>query len=378
MPESCNKNHNEIDSIRRSACCANKQAETTSTSTSCNTSNACGQTQKIDWVLYLSGAFTVLGLALFLISPNTGIDCLDRISATTAEMAKAMWWGIVSAGFFVGLLNRIPQSVVMGALGHGESNSGLFRATFAGVFLDLCSHGILMVAMQLYKKGASMGQVVAFLVASPWNSFTLTFILIGLIGLPLTLAFIILSAVIAIVSGMTFNALTKFGYLPPNPNQACHATNNTPLWPQFKQTMINQDWSPKGILILFWEGLKESKSVLKWVFLGIVLIAVIRAFVNPDSFGAWFGANVSGLFLTLLFTTVLEVCSEGSSPIAADLVTRANAPGNAFTFLMAGASTDYTEIMAVKETTKSWKMALCIPLITVPQILVIGYLLNVF
>jgi len=104
---------------------------------------------------------------------------------------------------------------------------------------------------------------------------------------------------------------------------------------------------------------------------------LIRAFVPEDSFSTWFGASMSGLFLTLLATTVIEVCSEGSSPIAADLVNRAAAPGNAFTFLMAGAATDYTEIMALKETTSSWKIALFLPLVTVPQVLLMGYFMNI-
>ena len=116
--------------------------------------------------------------------------------------------------------------------------------------------------------------------------------------------------------------------------------------------------------------------VLRWVVFGVVLVALIRAFLPADSFGLWFGASLSGLFLTLAATTVIEVCSEGSSPIAADLFNRAGAPGNAFTFLMAGAATDYTEIMALKETTKSWKIALFLPLITVPQVLLIGWLMN--
>ena len=90
----------------------------------------------------------------------------------------------------------------------------------------------------------------------------------------------------------------------------------------------------------------------------------------------WFGASVSGLFLTLLAATLIEVCSEGSTPIAADLFNRAGAPGNAFTFLMAGAATDYTEIMAVKDTTRSWTIALFLPLVTVPQVLFIGWLMN--
>jgi len=100
--------------------------------------------------------------------------------------------------------------------------------------------------------------------------------------------------------------------------------------------------------------------------------------VPLEIFETWFGASVGGLFLTLLAATVIEVCSEGSTPIAADLVTRAAAPGNGFTFLMAGAATDYTEIMVVRDTMKSWKIALFLPLITVPQVLFIGWAMNVF
>ena len=80
--------------------------------------------------------------------------------------------------------------------------------------------------------------------------------------------------------------------------------------------------------------------------------------------------------MTVLVATILEVCSEGSTPIAADLLTRAQAPGNSFAFLMTGVSTDYTEIMVIKDTTKSWKIALFLPLLTVPQVIVIAWLMN--
>jgi uncharacterized membrane protein YraQ (UPF0718 family) len=63
-------------------------------------------------------------------------------------------------------------------------------------------------------------------------------------------------------------------------------------------------------------------------------------------------------------------------PIAADLMNRAGAPGNSFTFLLAGVATDYTEIMVMRESTGSLKIALLLPLITVPQVLAIGWILN--
>ena len=68
---------------------------------------------------------------------------------------------------------------------------------------------------------------------------------------------------------------------------------------------------------------------------------------KPDQ--TYFGATSAGLGMTLVIATILEICSEGSTPIAADLVSRAQTPGNGFAFLMTGVSTDYTEIMSLRE-----------------------------
>ena len=67
--------------------------------------------------------------------------------------------------------------------------------------------------------GASLAQVMTFLIASPWNSITLTFILISLIGLKLTLLFIVCSAVIAIATGLLYKFLVEKAVLPGNPNE---------------------------------------------------------------------------------------------------------------------------------------------------------------
>ena len=134
------------------------------------------------------------------------------------------------------------------------------------------------------------------------------------------------------------------------------------LWPSFR---------------MIWEGIKDSRMIVRWLLLGVLLAAAIRTFVPIDSFQTYFGATLAGLGLTLIVATILEICSEGSTPIAADLVVRANAPGNGFAFLMTGVATDYTEIMSLKETTGSWKIALFLPLITVPQVVLLSWLMNI-
>jgi uncharacterized membrane protein YraQ (UPF0718 family) len=293
------------------------------------------------------------------------------------ELFNQMWWGIAIGIIFVGILSRVPRELVMGMLGREGGLTGMLRATLAGVFLDLCSHGILAVGMKLYERGASVGQVMAFLLASPWNSFSLTLILFGLIGVSWTLLFILLSLVIGVITGLIFESLMRRGHLPANPWQA-ELAEPRPLGELWKEFRRDIRFSLGGSADILRDGLAGTRVVIRWSLFGLILAGLIRAFMPEEAFATWFGATIGGLWLTLLATTVIEVCSEGSTPIAADLMNRAAAPGNSFTFLMAGVATDYTEVMSIRDTTRSWKIALFLPLVTVPQIMLIGAVLNQF
>lgn len=326
-----------------------------------------------DPILY--GSLGVILVSLILYGSGLEWPVLDIFAKTILELLATMWWGILLGLVFVGLMSKIPREYFRITLGKGEGLGGIIRAAIAGLFLDLCSHGILMVGAKLYERGASVGQVMTFLIASPWNSISLTFVLIALIGLNWTLLFIAGSALIAILSGLIFNHLTKTGRLPQNPN-ASELPEDFDLKADFKKRL--KDFKPTRRF--FYEiatgGKNEAIMLLRWLLLGVVLAAAIRAFVPPEYFTTWFGPTLAGLLLTLVATTIIEVCSEGSAPIASELLNQAGAPGNAFTFLMAGVATDYTEIMVLRDTTESWKVALALPLVTVPQVLVMGWIMN--
>ena len=328
---------------------------------------------RIDWLLWVSLSLVALGIAghFFGIGPGWWLT----FSHGSFELMSKAWWGLLLGIVAVGVIGQVPNELVTGLLGRGGTMPGILRATFAGTLLDLCNHGILMVGMQLYRKGASLGQTIAFLVSSPWNSLSLTLILIGLIGLKWTLAFVVLSMVIGIISGRVADMLVKGGVLPANPN-SCELPDDYRAGPAIKEAW--QQVKPNGVNVkrIAKDGLRESKMILRWIFFGIVLAGAIRAFVPDELFSQYFGPSLIGLLLTLLAATVIEVCSEGSSPIAADLLNRAGAPGNAFTFLMAGAATDYTEVMVLRETTRSWKATFALPLLTTPQVLVVAWVLN--
>jgi uncharacterized membrane protein YraQ (UPF0718 family) len=308
---------------------------------------------------------------------RVGYPLLSVFCQSVKELMHLMWWGTLFGIVAIALLRYVPRRRIEQWLGGKNDLSGLLRAIGAGLFFDVCSHGILLVSIQLYRKGLSIGQTMAFLVASPWNSFSTTFLLFALIGVKWTLLFIGGSLIVALATGALFHLFEKRGLVAPNPYRE-EFERIRPTEPGFGEQIVPLLRRPAGWLTILGGGLLESRMVLRWMFFGVILAAILRVAVSPEAFSDWFGPTLAGLGLTLVAATVIEVCSEGSSPIAGDLLNRAEAPGNGFAFLMAGAATDYTEILALRETTRSWKTALLLPATTVPQVVLVGWLMNHF
>ncbi|PJB70065.1 MAG: ATPase [Alphaproteobacteria bacterium CG_4_9_14_3_um_filter_47_13] len=329
--------------------------------------------ERFDYMLYGTLGILVLSCLAFIFS--VPIPAIFHFSHAVVDILGTVWWGILFGFLAVGLMNKVPRSYFNVLLGRGDTFGGLIRAALAGLLLDLCSHGILMVGAKLYERGASLAQVMTFLIASPWNSITLTLILVALVGLPWTLVFIAGSAVIAILTGFIYMILVKHKILPDNPNTVKNDADFD-IIKDAKERLKGFRLTPGFLKDVLHDGWFDGKMVMRWLFLGIIIAALIRAFVSTDMLVAYFGPTLMGLLLTLLATTIIEVCSEGSTPVGAELVTRAGAPGNGFAFLMAGVATDYTEIMVIRQFTKKWLIAFSMPMITVPQIILLGWIMN--
>ena len=118
-----------------------------------------------------------------------------------------------------------------------------------------------------------------------------------------------------------------------------------------------------------------ANMVLWWILIGVAAAALIAAYVPEHWFMRFLGPDFLGLGVTLAFATVLEVCSEGTSPVAFEIYKQVGVLGNPFVFLLAGVATDYTEI-GLLWSNVGRRTAILLPVITVPQILLLGYLLN--
>lgn len=333
--------------------------------------------EKRDLLFIISSLLIVIFYFLHVSSFPTAFESqyVESFANSIYTFINTMTLGIVIGIIFIGLLGQIPREFIIALLGRNCGFGGVVRATFAGVLLDLCSHGILMVGSKLYERGASLGQVMAFLIASPWNSISLTLILWALIGFKWMMTFLLASMCIGIISGCIFEFLVNINKLPTNPNRVS-IDDDFKLLPEAKMALKGFNLSFSWLYKTLIQGIKDSRMVMRWIFFGIILAASIRTFVSLELFQTYFGPTLVGLGLTLVVATILEVCSEGTIPIAADLLTRANSPGNSFTFLMAGVATDYTEIMVLKEVTGKWVIPLYLPLVTLPQILLLAYVFN--
>jgi uncharacterized membrane protein YraQ (UPF0718 family) len=373
----------DVKKEQKNTCSSKEKPETTNkTESSCCPSkakkdilfNTCSIILLVSLFLYLISHFSPSGTELI---SNFNTEILKGFPHHIAELLGKMWWSLILSILFVGLISKIPSEFIFSILGSPGSKLSIVKAALAGVLLDLCNHGILLIGMNLYKKGASYSQTVAFLIASPWNSLSVTLILFSLIGVKWTLLFIILSVVLAISTGLICELLTKSGFLEPNP-VTFQNNKDFKFFREAKKGIKEFNFDKKFFLHLPISGFKESRMILRWIFLGIILTGLMKSFFSADQINTWLGPTLAGLGMTLLLATVIEVCSEGGTPIAAEIFSTGKAPGNAFVFLMSGVSTDSTEILSLKSTTGTWKKAFALPLITVPKIILIGWFLNEF
>ena len=317
---------------------------------------------KFNRKVIISGAAFVL---LFLLSFIPGLESLNE---SFTSYFRLIWWAVLLGLFLGGVIDYfVPEEFIIKYLGQKKKRS-LFFAVTVGFLLSACSHGILALAIQLHKKGASIPSVITFLLASPWANLPVTILLFGFFGWK-ALIFIIAAMLIALITGFAFMGLEKLNLIEPS--KAKKISENF-TWHNIKY--FDLDKSVKGV---FQGSVHLANMVLWWIIIGFIAAVLIRAYVPAHIFIQYFGPTFSGLLLTMLAATIIEVCSEGSAPIAFEIFNKVGTLGNPFVFLMAGVVTDYTEIGLIWSNIGK-KTAIWLPVITVPQVVLLGYLFNLF
>lgn len=290
---------------------------------------------------------------------------------------KTIWWAVALGLFLGGVIEHyIPREYISHALSKPRKRT-IFYAVLLGFLMSTCSHGILALSIQLHKKGASNPAVVAFLLASPWANIAITIMLIGFFGLKAL--FIILSAIaVALTTGLVFQFLDIKGLIERNKNIA-QTGEDFSIAADIKKRMGAHQFflnTLKSDIKGIYKGMISlGNMVLWWIMIGMAIASAAGAYVPMGIFNNFMGPTMFGLVITLIVATVIEVCSEGSSPMAFEIFRQTGALGNSFVFLMAGVVTDYTEIGLLWHNVGR-KTAIWLPIVAVPQVIVLGIIAN--
>ncbi len=288
-----------------------------------------------------------------------------------------IWWAILLGLIVGGIIDYYVPREYISYLLAGKDKKVIFYSVVLGFFMSACSHGILALSIELHKKGAGNPAVVAFLLASPWANMTLTIMLIGFFGLKAL--FIIFGAIlIAVITGLIFQVLQDRGLIEENPN-VVNIERGFSVVQDIKKRLGEYRFSFRALGSdakgLYNGMVKLGNMVLWWILIGMGIASFAGAYIPAGIFRDYMGPTFLGLLATLAVATVIEVCSEGSAPMAFEIFRQTRAFGNSFVFLMAGVVTDYTEIGLLWHNVGR-KVAIWLPIITVPQVIVLGLAAN--
>ena len=327
---------------------------------------------------YTNKTFIVASFLLSLLLLSFLIPVLEPFRRSLLGYFQRIWWAILLGLFLGGLIDHfIPREYISSTLSNKNKRTILYSVVL-GFFMSTCSHGILALSIELHKKGASNPAVVSFLLASPWANLPLTIMLIGFFGLKAL--FIIVSALtIAIITGFVYQFLESKNLIEINKN-IVDIDKDFSIRSDILKRSKDYRFTPAQFMIDLRSVIKGAISlsdmVLWWILIGMGMASLAAAYIPQDIFQNYMGPTVLGLVITLVLATILEVCSEGTAPLAFEIYRQTAALGNAFVFLMAGVVTDYTEIGLLWHNVGR-RVAIWLPIITVPQVVILGIAANI-
>ncbi len=327
---------------------------------------------------YKNKVLLVSSAILFLLTLSYFLPFLEPFRISFFMYFNKIWWAAILGLLLGGIIDHlVPKEYISKVLSKPKKRT-IFYSVLLGFLFSACSHGILAISIQLHKKGASSASVVSFLLASPWANFTMTIMLVGFFGLKAF--YIIISAIfIAIVTGFIFQYLEGKNLIEKNIT-TLPTDEDFSIWEDMKKRIASYNFTATAMLKeikgVFNGSVALANMVLWWLLLGMGISSIVGAYIPQHIFHKYMGPTALGLLVVLVLATIIEVCSEGSAPLAFEIFKQTGALGNSFVFLMAGVSTDYTEIGLIW-TNIGKKSAIWLPVITVPQVIILGVLANI-
>ncbi len=284
-----------------------------------------------------SGLAFVLGIGLVLLLPDPigilrraqprELSLVQSVGPLFIETAPAFLIGLVATGAMHGFLPRR----VSGWLRGGGTASQAARGVAFGLPLPICSCGVVPVARKLFVLGVPAAAVVAFAVATPELGVDSALLSFRLLGVPLTLARIVASAVLAFLV-----AIVVARFVTPA-DESSFASFGPP--PDEDVAGARPPTTRERLRVAVRDGLVDGLDHLgAWYVVGILVAAVFEASVDPSLAARL--PKPFDMFASIALAIPVYVCAQGGTPIAAMMIHKGFSTAAALALLLVGPATN--------------------------------------
>ena len=272
----------------------------------------------------------------------------------------------------------VPTSWVERHLG-GKGIKPLLLSTVVGTILPICCLGSLPVAVSLHRKGARLGPVLAFLVATPATSITALLVCYALLGIKFTIFIFFAVIVMGLITGLIGNMIrvqpttSATQNEPPATDPVCgmnveieQATKTEYqgetyyfCCPHCQQTFEDNPQEYLGghamnithrLKHVFKYGFIDMvKDIGPELLLGLVLAALVAAITPVGKFvGDYFSGGLGYLF-SLVFGLAMYICSTASVPLVHAFTSQGMNIGAGAVLLLVGPITSWGTILVLRK-----------------------------
>ena len=289
-----------------------------------------------------------------------------------SEMAPFLLLGFLLAGV---IHVWIPNALYVPKISKSNFSSVLWAALF-GVPLPICSCGVIPTSIAIRREGASKGASVSFLISTPATGVDSILATYSLLGLPFAILRPIAAFVTALVGGVFTNFATRNEQVEMSASavhskSAKHSKSVKSAHSEHEHSHgdhcdcdddehdhcgccscesgdVHHMTFGQKIVETFRYGLVDMVgNVSKWLMIGLLLGALISAFVPNDFFMALRENPLLCMIAILLLAMPMYTCATGSIPLALALVAKGITPGAALVLLMAGPATSIASMLVV-------------------------------
>jgi uncharacterized membrane protein YraQ (UPF0718 family) len=257
------------------------------------------------------------------------------------EVMPALAAGFLISGF---VHEMIPEDIVLRYLGK-RGIVPILVSALVGTLLPICCWGCLPIAVSFYKKGAGLGPVLAFLVATPATSISALLVAYSVLG-P-AFAIYIFFAVIAM--GIAIGVIGNMLNVERKPTADDIDCPHCRLEPEHARTHVKKTAGQHALSALKYACVDLPKEIGPELFLGLTLATIVAAFVPIGHIVKTYLSGWFGYAFGVIFGIITYICSTASVPFVDSLIGQGMSRGAGMTLLLIGPVTSYGTILVLKK-----------------------------